>query len=83
MCQPEVPGQTADQDVIKKQSMNLRCTLCLICDLYQQCRSSFKQHYFLVMIDCFLVMIYGVGYMNANTSLYLHSRFFLGCLLDR
>ena len=41
-----------------------------------------QQHYFLVMIAYFLVMIDGVGFMNANTSLYLQS-FSLGCLLDR
>ena len=28
------------------------------------------------MIDTFLVMIDGVDFMNAKTSLYLHSRFF-------
>ncbi len=74
MSQPEVPGQTVEQVVIKKQFTNLQCTWYLMCDLYQQCRSSFKQHYFLVMIDYFLVMIGGVGFMNA--SLYLHSQLF-------
>ncbi len=39
-----------------------------------------QQYHFLVMIDCFLVMIDGVDFMNANTSLYLHSCFFSGLL---